>query len=428
MTTSRPRAVIAGAGAVCGLGRNPDAMLAAILAGRSAIGAIGGWDTGDWRVTIAAEITDFNARELVDDRKLHKFIRRTDFFGIYAGDRAAAEAGFDAHRVSLDSAAAATFADRSGCYVGSGGGAFENQYDYLPLLAEAHGELPAFGAKLAETVNPMWLLRTLPNNVLCHVGIRNRLKGSNACITNHSVGGSLAVIEAAEALAQGEADRALAIGHETPIEPQNVLYYDRCGLLAADALRPFDQARSGSVFGEGAGALALETPASLASRGGVARGEVLGGGHVCEAKGLLAIRDDGDGTARAIELALADAGLDRGDVAMIVAHGNGTPQSDASEARAILRVFGTTCPPVTAFKWAIGHLIAAAGIVEATIALAALRAKVVPGIATLTELDPACAGLPVSRETRTVAGDIALVLCRGFAGTDAALVVRALGS
>ena len=70
----------------------------------------------------------------------------------------------------------------------------------------------------------MWLLRTLPNNVLCHVGIRNRLKGANACITNHSVGGTLAVIEAAEALRNGEADRALAIGHDTPIEPQNVLY------------------------------------------------------------------------------------------------------------------------------------------------------------------------------------------------------------
>ena len=426
MTSPRTPAVIAGTGAICALGRDPDAILAAIVAGRSAIGPIGGWDTRDWPVRIAAEIADYNARELVDDRKLHKFIRRTDFLGIYAGDRAAAEAGYEAHRASLDAAAAAEFADRSGCYVGSGGGAFENQYDYLPLLAEANDELPAFGAKLGETVNPMWLLRTLPNNVLCHVGIRNRLKGSNACITHHSVGGSLAVIEAAEGLGHGEADRALAIGHDTPIEPQNVLYYHRCGLLAADALRPFDRARSGSVFGEGAGALALETRAALAARRGKALGEVLGGGHVCEAMGLLAIRDDGDGTARAIELALADAGLDRGDVAMIVAHGNGTPQSDASEARGILRVFGAKCPPVTAFKWAIGHLIAAAGIVEATIALAALRAKVAPGIASFAEIDPDCGGLPVSREPRAIDGDVALVLCRGFAGTDTALAVRAL--
>lgn len=423
---TRASALIAGSGAVSGLGRDPEAMLAAITEGRSAIGLIESWDTGDWPVRIAAPIADFNAREFVDDRKLHKFIRRTDFLGIYAGDRAAAEAGYDAHRATLHAAAAASFADRSGCYVGSGGGAFENQYDYLPLLHEAGGDAARFGSQLAETVNPMWLLRTLPNNVLCHVGIRNRLKGSNACITNHSVGGLLAVIEAAQALAHDEADRALAIGHDTPIEPQNVLYYHRCGLLAPDGLRPFDAARSGSVFGEGAGALALETRGSLDLRGGRALGEVLGGGHVGEATGLLAIRDDGDGMVRAIEGALADSGLDRKDVAMIVAHGNGTLQSDSSEARAILHVFGARCPPVTAFKWAIGHLIAAAGIIEVTLALAALRAGIVPGIATLSRLDPACEGLPVSHEARRTTGSIALVLCRGFAGTDAALLVRAL--
>ena len=89
-------------------------------------------------------------------------------------------------------------------------------------------------------------------------------------------------------------------------------------------------------------------------------------------------------------------------------------------------MFGARCPPVTAFKWAIGHLIAAAGIVETTIALAALRAHVVPGIATLDELDPACAGLPVSRDAQAPRGDVALVLCRGFAATDAALLVRAM--
>src|SRR6185295_12745931 len=167
---------------------------------------------------------------------------------------------------------------------------------------------------------------------------------------------TLAVIEAAEALRHGEADRALAIGHDTPIEPQNVLYYHACGLLATDGLRPFDTARSGSVFGEGAGAFALETEASAHARGAPIFGEVLGGGYVTEGTGLLAIRDDGDGTVRAIEAALGDAKIDPAHVGMIVAHGNGTELSDASEATAINRVFGTKCPPVTAFKWAIGHL------------------------------------------------------------------------
>jgi 3-oxoacyl-[acyl-carrier-protein] synthase-1 len=154
-------------------------------------------------------------------------------------------------------------------------------------------------------------------------------------------------------------------------------------------------------------------------------GEVLGGGYVSEASGLLAIRDDGDGVVRAIEAALADAGIGAADVGMVVAHGNGTPQSDASEAAGLRRVFGTRCPPVTAFKWALGHLIAAAGIIEAVIALDALRASTVPGIATLADVDPACADLPLSRSEQRPRSDIALVLCRGFAGTDAALLVRA---
>ena len=421
----RPRIVITGMGAVCGAGRTPEAMLAAIVEGRSAIGPIGGFDTTGWPVTNAAEIADFNARALVDDRKLHKLIRRTDMVGIYAGDRAAESAGYAAYRDALDEDAANAFCDRTGVYVGSGAGAFENQYDFFPLMAAANGDLVKFGRDLPDTVNPMWLLRTLPNNVLCHVGIRNRLKGANACITNHSVGGTLAVIEAAEALRHGEADRALAIGHDTPIEPQNILYYDQCGLLSHSVLRPFDLRRDGSLFGEGAGAVALETEAAAAARGAPILGEVLGGGYVSEASGLLAIRDDGDGVVRAIEAALADAGIDAADVGMIVAHGNGTPLSDASEAAGLRRVFGDRCPPVTAFKWAIGHLIAAAGIVETTIALAALRARTVPGIATYAEPDPACAALPVAREARTPRSDVALVLCRGFAATDAALLVRA---
>ena len=420
-----PRIVITGTGAVCGAGRSPREMLAAILEGRSAIAPIRGWDTSGWPVTHAAEIADFNARTLVDDRKLHKLIRRTDLLGIYAGDRAAEAAGYAPYRDCLSEADAAQFSDRTGIYVGSGGGAFENQYDYFPLMAEAKGDLRAFGANLADTVNPMWLLRTLPNNVLCHVGIRNRLKGTNGCITNHSVGGTLAVIEAAEALRNGEADRALAVGHDTPIEPQNVLYYHQCGLLARDALRPFDARRGGSLFGEGAGALALETEASAKARNVPVLGEVLGGGYTSEASGLLAIRDDGDGVARAIAAALADAGIDATEVGMIVAHGNGTEQSDASEAAALRSVFGANCPPITAFKWALGHLIAAAGIVEATIALDALRAGTAPGIATLETLDASCEDLPLSRSPQTPRSDVALVLCRGFAGTDAALLVRA---
>src|SRR4029453_14153680 len=160
---------------------------------------------------IAAEIADFNPRAMVDDRKLHKLIRRTDLLGLYAAGRAIAQSGIIGHRDELEPAAAATYSDRTGVYVGSGGGNYENQYDYSPLFAEARGDLPAFGRELANSVNPMWLLRTLPNNVLGHIGIKYGLKGSNACITNHSVGGSLAVIEALESVRNAEADRVVGV-------------------------------------------------------------------------------------------------------------------------------------------------------------------------------------------------------------------------
>jgi 3-oxoacyl-[acyl-carrier-protein] synthase I len=424
---ARPRIVITGTGAVCGSGMGPAAILDEVTAGRSAIAPIAQWDTTGWPVTVAAELADFNPRALVEDRKLHKLIRRTDMFGLYAASQAIDASGIVAQRDALASDAAATFSDRSGLYVGSGGGAYNTQYEYFPLMSETGGDLGGFGRELAGVVNPMWLLRTLPNNVLCHVGIKYNLKGTNACITNHSCGGTLSVIEATEAVRQGEADRAVAVGHDALIEPQMVLYYHQCGLLATDTIRPFDRDRGGSVFGEGAGALVLETEAGARQRGAKVLGEVLGGGYAGEALGLLAIRDDGDGLVRAIKQALDDAALAPRDIGMVVAHGNGTSESDLSEAVALRSVFGggDDTPPVTGFKWAIGHLIAAAGIVETVLALEALHRGVVPGIATLAHLDPQCAGIDAATAPRKPRSNTALILCRGFAGTNAALIVRA---
>ena len=419
------RIVITGSGGVCAAGVHPAEILVKVRAGETALRAIEGWDTSNWPTHIAGEIPDFNPRAMVEDRKLHKLIRRTDLVGLYAAGRAIDQSGIVTHRDGLSAADAAEYSDRSGVVVGSGGGNFANQYDYFPLLTASQGDLVRFGRELPDVVNPMWLLRTLPNNVLGHIGIRYGLKGTNACITNHSVGGLLAVIEAMESLREGEADRIVAVGHETPIEPQMVLYYYSMGLLASDMLRPFDIKRDGSQFGEGAGALVLETDSSAQARGARVLGEVLGGGYATEGEGLLAIREDGDGPARAIAQALEDARLSPGDVGMIVAHANGTRASDSSEAAAIRRVFGASVPPVTGFKWAFGHLIAAAGILETALALEALRDGVVPGIPTLRELDPECAGIAVSAQAQKPHSPVALIVCRGFAGTNAALVVRA---
>lgn len=419
------RVVITGSGAICASGRTPAEVLDALTGAHSAITPIEQWDASAWPVKLAAEVRDYNAAKLVGDRKLLKYIRRTDVFGLYAADRAIEQAGFAAFRAALDDDAASRFADTAGVFVGSGGGTFGNQYDYLPLIAAAGGSLEAFGHELSATVNPMWLLRSLPNNVLGHIGIRHGLKGPNACVTHHSVSGLLALAEAAAALRAQECARAVVAAHDAAIEPQNLLYYHQAGLMSAKGLRPFDARHDGSVMGEGAAALVLESEAAAHERGATVLGEVLGSGNAADAIGLLPVRADGDGLVRAIQAALTASGITAADIGMIVAHGNGTPNSDDSEARALLQLFGNDMPPVTAFKWAFGHLLSAAGLMDVAVALAALRAGVVPGLAELDEVTDQCAGLKLSRAARPPRSDIALVVSRGFGGTNAACVLRA---
>ncbi|MCB1863930.1 MAG: hypothetical protein KDG50_00740 [Chromatiales bacterium] len=419
-----PAIVITGSGAVCGLGSTPADIATALFDGRSAIAPVTAWDTAGWPRNLGAEVHEPGLRELVPDRKVHKLIRRTDFYGIFAAERAVDAAGWLPQRSTLDAAACEAFNDRTGVYVGSGGGNFENQYDYFPLFDAAAGHLPAFGRELDSQVSPMWLLRALPNNVLCHVGIRLGFKGANACITNHAVSGLMAVIEAAEGLRGGEADRAVAVGHDSPLEPQVFSYMHRLGLLAAGRLRSFDRGRDGSVLGEGAAAVTLETRAAAQGRAAAVLGEYLGGGVATDGQGILELDPAGDGLVRAIRAALADAGLEPAGVGAIFAHGNGTPLSDASEAAALCTVFGEATPPLTACKWGYGHLIAASGIIDLVVALEAMRAGRLPGIATLETPDPALGPLRVSSTPQAVRGSVALVIARGFAGIDAAVLLR----
>ncbi len=423
---STPRIMITGVGAVCGAGLGVDAIWSAILDGRSAVAPIRQWDSSRWPARLAAEVTEVSSQTLVEDRRLHKFISRTDMFGLYAAQGAIQQSGLLAQREKLEAPAVTRFNDRSGVFVGSGGGVYQNNYDFLPLITASGGDLKGFGRELTSTVNPMWLLRNLPNNVLCYIGIRHGFKGTNACITNQCVGGIMAVAEAAAALRSGEADRAVAAGHDATIDPETVLHFHKLGLLAEDAVRPFDRDRRGTVLGEGAAAFVLETDEGARSRKAEIVGEFLGSGCSTEGTGVVGVRPDGAGLSQAIELALADAQVSSEEVGLIVAHGNGTRASDASEANAIRRVFGDRPPPVTAFKWAYGHLVAASGSIDLALALRALRDGVVPGIPTLNSLDPALAPLPVSQKPQSLRGSVAVIACRGFGGMNAVLVVRAV--
>jgi 3-oxoacyl-[acyl-carrier-protein] synthase-1 len=371
MSSSR-RILITGTGAVCGAGRTVESIWNAIVAGQSAVAPITQWDPGQWPVGVAAEVPTSELRTLVEDRRVQKMISRTDFFGLYAAGEAIRDSGLLAHRDTLEPSAADQFNERTGVLAGSGGGTYRSSYKFFPLLTAAAEDKAAFGHDLETTVDPMWLLRQLPNNVVCHVGIRHGFKGTNACVTNHGVGGAMAVAEAAAALRANEADRAVAVGHDAPIEPETVLHYQNVGLLAPEALRPFDRARAGTIFGEGAGAVMLEAAEAAQARGSAVLGELLGSGCVSEATGILDVRPDGDGLVRSITLALQEAGVSPGTVGMVVAHGNGTRASDASEAAALRRVFAGTPPPMTSFKWAFGHSVAASAALDLVMALKAL--------------------------------------------------------
>lgn len=421
------RIVITGTGAICGAGATPAEICQNLEAGQSAVAPIEAWDASNWSCGVAATVKDYNGGKLLGDHKLLKLVRRSDVFGIYVGDQAISQSGISAQRESLPESEAALYADQTGCYVGSGGGAFEVNYDYFPLMVEAGDNLNTFGKELGNMVNPMWLLRSLPNNVLCHVSIRHQLKGPNGCITNHTTSGLLSIIDSAWALREGDAQRVVSISHDAPIEPQTLLYLDRVGLVTkSNVLRPFDQRHDGCLLGEGAGAMVLETEASANARGAKILGEYLGGADMAEGETLFGIRGDGDGLARAIEAALHDAGLQAADVGMIVAHGNGTPGSDASEAAALSRVFGSDMPPVTGFKWAAGHLFAAAGMLDAVVGFEALRRRVVPGIANFEQAATGCEFINVSAASQTPRSDVVLIVSRGFAGTNAAVLLRAL--
>ncbi len=423
MSSKEEKLVFTGSGIVNGSGSSVAEIWKQVSQGASSVRPYEQWDGETWPVKVASEIS-LLPRDLVPERKLHKSIAQTDMFGIYASEQAISGSGFLDQREGLEEDALNRFNDRSGLIVGSGAGSYCSNYDYFTLMEEADASLPKFGEELSNMVTPMWLLKNLPNNVLCHVGIRAQLKGTNACITNHCSSGIMAVSESASAIWNGEADRIVAAGHDDPFEPEMVLHFYKLGLMSGKTPRPFDQDRDGTVFGQGAAAVVLEKGSEAEARCANILGEFLGFGCCSEATGILDLDPDGDGVTRAIEQALSDAGLAPSDVGMICAHGNGTTASDRTEAMGIRAVFGDAIPPVTSFKWAYGHMVGASGIADLVLTLEALKQRTVPGIASLAKLDPELTDFPVQKDNSEPIGDVALVICRGFGGMNVVLAVR----
>lgn len=417
------RVFITGRSALTASGATAEDTWNALLAGESGIGVIAEWDLNQWPCCLGGELKHLQPAKMLPDRKLIKVISRQDVLGIHAAVTAIEQSGMISYRDSLPDAT--HFNEQTAVYAGSPGNKYYQQYDFLPLMAKTQGDMQAFAKQLFDEVHPMWLLRILPNNVLAYTGITYGFKGINHNVTNHAVGGAQALLEAYHAIKSGQAERAVVVAYDVGIEPQALFYYDELGVLSHRHLKPFDKAHDGTLLADGAAAIVLESEASARVRGAVCHGELLGGLAASEAQGLFSIEADGEHLASLIERTLAATHLLAQDIGMVVAHGNGNPKSDDSEARALEQVFASSRPPVGAFKWSTGHTLCASALVDTVLATYALEQRCLPGIANLEQPATASATLALSADHQGLEKTHALVINRGFASMNACLVVKA---
>lgn len=417
------RVFITGRSALTATGNSSDATWQAILAGQHGLAEIKQWDLSTWPHRLGGELKDFQPAKMLPDRKLIKVISPQDAMGIYAAVQAVEHSQMISYRDSLADINA--FNEETGVYVGSPGNKYFQQNDFLPLMDKSKGNMKDFAAHLFDVVHPMWLLRILPNNVLAYAGITYGFKGPNHNVTNHAVSGTQAILEAYHAIKSGQAERAVVIAYDMGLEPQAQFYYARLGVVSEHHLKPFDEAHDGTILAEGAAALVLESEASVNARNARCYGEILGGATTTEAAGLFSIEDEGAHLNKLMQDCLATVNIASESIDLIVAHGNGNTKSDDSEAHAIKQVFAHE-PPVTAFKWSMGHTICASGVLDAVLTTYALENKCAPGIANLEKVAPSCQGLNLSQSHQSLAKNgHALMINRGFASMNACLVFKA---
>lgn len=423
MTHSRP-VFITGRSALTAAGATADSTWEALLKGDSGIATIAQWEMTDLPYSLGAELKDFQAAKMLPDKKLMKVVSRQDVMGINAAVQAVEQSGMIHYRDSQS--CSEKFNEETAVFVGSPGNKYFQQYDFLGLLAKSKGDMQAFASQLFDNVHPMWLLRILPNNVLAYTGITYGFKGPNHNVANHAVSGTQALIEAWHAIRTGKAERAVVVAYDMGMEPQGLYYYDKLGVLSRKHIKPFDTDRDGTILGEGAAALVLESEASAKARGARCYGEISAGASASEAGSLFSIEAEGEHLSQLLDTTLTRYGIHPEAIDMIIAHGNGNPKSDDSEAQALEKVFGKNTLPVTAFKWSVGHTLCASGLLDTVLATYALEQKTVPGIANFSSPAASAAALDISANNRTLAkAESALIINRGFAGMNACIAIKA---
>ena len=410
---STPRVVVTGVGALTPVGNTADELWSALIQGRSGIGPITKFDSTGYPTRIAGEVKNFDPLVFVDKKEA----RRLDPYLQYA----VASAVMAVEDAALDTGKVA--GERFGVLIGSGIGG-------ITTLLETHKVLLEKGP---DRVSPFFVPMMIVNMASGLVSMRYGAKGPNsavvtACATgNHAIGDSFKVIQ------RGDADVMIAGGAEAIIVPLTIAGF--CSMKAMSthndeptkAMRPFDANRDGFVCGEGAGVVVLESLEHALRRDARIYAEIIGYGLTGDAHHMTAPDPEGDGAARAMAASLRDAGVDVSAVGYVNAHGTSTPYNDKFETIAIKRVFGDHARllAVSSTKSMTGHMLGAAGGVEAIATSLALHHGVLPPTINYETPDPDCDLDYVPNQARKQQVEIAISNAFGFGGTNATLAFRA---
>lgn len=408
----RRRVVVTGIGLVTPLGMGVLRNWEALLRGTSGIGTITRFDASRYSTRIAGEIKGFDPLPFIDRKEVRKmdlFIQ----FSVVAAHLAVEDSGIPPG--DLES-------DRVGVYVGSGIGG-------IGSIEETHKVLLEKGP---ERVSPFFLIQTIINEASGQISIRFRAKGPNSATATACATGTHAIGDSFRIIARGDADLMIAGGAEAPVTPLSVAGF--CAMKAMSerneapekASRPFDAGRDGFVMGEGAGILILEDLGRALRRGARIYAEIVGYGMTSDAFHVAAPTPDGDGAVRVMRRALEDAGVLPEEVGHINAHGTSTPQNDRTETLAIKAVFGSHARRIgiSSTKSMTGHMLGAAGGVEAGISALCLKHQILTPTINQEVPDPDCDLDYVPNKARPAEILFALSNSFGFGGTNGSLLLK----
>lgn len=410
------RVVVTGLGCVSPVGNDAFTTWWALVGGTSGAAPITLFDASDFAVRFACEVKGFDADRFIEKKKRKEMDRFTEF-----AVAAAAMAIDDAGLVLTEAEET-----RAGCFVGVG----------LGGLATMETAKTTIVGKGPSRLSPYTIPRIIGNLAAGQISIAHRLRGPSYATTSACATGAHALGEAAEWIRRGRADVMVAGGAESTITPVGIGGFQALHALSRRndaperASRPFDRDRDGFVCGEGAGVVVLESYERAKSRGARIYAELTGYGASSDAHHITSPAPDGDGCARSMQMALEDATLNPSDIGYLNAHATSTGLGDQAECDGILRVFGDHARDrkllVSATKSMTGHLLGAAGAVEAIITILALYNDVVPPTINVENQDLSCPLDIVPNEAREASARHGLSNAFGFGGTNASLVFSKL--